>query len=60
MTVEQLKTLYTGIGMDVFQAEFWRLGLLAPKFKSGPLQEARSTRSSGQIQRSTATVSAPA
>ena len=40
MTVEQLKKLYTGIGTDVFQAEFWRLGLLAPKFKSGPLQEA--------------------
>ena len=40
MTVEQLKKLYTGIGTDVFQAEFWRLGLLAPKFKSGSLQEA--------------------
>ena len=40
MTVEQLKKLYTGIGADVFQAEFWRLGLLAPKFKSGSLQEA--------------------
>jgi uncharacterized protein len=40
MTVEQLKKLYTGIGTDVFQAEFWRLGLLAPKFKSGSLQKA--------------------
>ncbi|MBR0961165.1 patatin-like phospholipase family protein [Bradyrhizobium japonicum] len=40
LTVEQLKTLYTGIGTDVFQAEFWRLGLLAPKFKSEPLQVA--------------------
>src|SRR6476660_6535249 len=29
MSVEQLKKLYTGIGTDVFQAEFWRLGLLA-------------------------------
>lgn len=40
LTVEQLKKLYTGIGTDVFQAEFWRLGLLAPKFKSEPLQDA--------------------
>lgn len=40
LTVEQLKKLYTSIGTDVFQAEFWRRGLLAPKFKSGPLQEA--------------------
>jgi len=40
LTVEQLKELYTGIGIDVFQAEFWRLGLLAPKFKSEPLQAA--------------------
>ncbi|MGT2438278.1 patatin-like phospholipase family protein [Bradyrhizobium betae] len=40
LTVEQLKKLYTGIGIDVFQAEFWRLGLLAPKFKSEPLQAA--------------------
>src|SRR4051794_38756580 len=31
MKVKQLKKLYTGIGTDVFQAEFWRLGLLAPK-----------------------------
>ena len=40
LTVEQLKTLYNSIGTDVFQADFWRRGLLAPKFKAEPLQQA--------------------
>jgi uncharacterized protein len=40
MTVAQLKQLYRQIGTDVFQGVFWRHGLLAPKFKSGPLQQA--------------------
>jgi uncharacterized protein len=40
MTVAQLKQLYRHIGTDVFKGVFWRNGLLAPKFKSGPLQQA--------------------
>ena len=40
MTVAQLKQLYQQIGTDVFQGVFWRSGLLAPKFKTGPLQKA--------------------
>jgi uncharacterized protein len=40
MTVAQLKQLYRQIGTDVFKGVFWRNGLLAPKFKIGPLQQA--------------------
>ncbi len=40
MTVKELKKLYTEIGADVFQAAFWKRGVLAPKFKAGPLQQA--------------------
>ena len=40
MTVAQLKQLYHQIGTDVFKGVFWRNGLLAPKFKSVPLQQA--------------------
>ncbi|MHC2331604.1 patatin-like phospholipase family protein [Bradyrhizobium sp. USDA 4454] len=40
MTVDALKTLYRGIGTDIFQESFWRRGLLAPKFDSDALQRA--------------------
>jgi hypothetical protein len=44
MTVAQLKQLYRHIGTDVFKGVFWRNGLLAPKFKAGPLQQALDTQ----------------
>ncbi|MBR0893962.1 patatin-like phospholipase family protein [Bradyrhizobium tropiciagri] len=40
MTVDALKTLYRGIGTDIFQESFWRRGLVAPKFNSDALQHA--------------------
>ncbi|MGY3442520.1 MULTISPECIES: patatin-like phospholipase family protein [unclassified Bradyrhizobium] len=44
MTVDALKTLYRGIGTDIFQESFWRRGLLAPKFDSDALQRALDTQ----------------
>ncbi|MEY9360910.1 putative acylesterase/phospholipase RssA [Bradyrhizobium yuanmingense] len=40
MTVADLQQLYRQIGTNIFKGAFWRHGLLAPKFKSGPLQKA--------------------
>jgi hypothetical protein len=40
MTADALKKLYRSIGTDIFQSSFWRLGLLAPKFKSDALKHA--------------------
>jgi uncharacterized protein len=44
MSVEQLKQLYRGVGESVFVSKFWKKGILAPKFPSGPLQEALDAR----------------
>jgi hypothetical protein len=40
MTVADLQQLYRQIGTNIFKGAFWRQGLLAPKFKSRPLQKA--------------------
>jgi patatin-like phospholipase len=40
MSVDRLKQLYRDLGKSVFMNRFWRKGLLAPKFPSGPVQEA--------------------
>jgi uncharacterized protein len=40
MTVADLRQLYRQIGTNIFKGAFWRQGLLAPKFKSRPLQKA--------------------
>ena len=40
ISVERLKQLYRDLGRGVFVNRFWRKGLLAPKFPSGPVQAA--------------------
>jgi hypothetical protein len=40
MSVEELKQLYREVGKSVFVSKFWKKGILAPKFPSGPLQKA--------------------
>jgi uncharacterized protein len=40
MSVDELKQLYREVGESVFVNKFWKKGILAPKFPSGPLQEA--------------------
>jgi hypothetical protein len=40
MSVDQLRRLYRQIGVSVFRPEFYRKGILVPKFPSGPLQRA--------------------
>jgi hypothetical protein len=38
MPVDQLKKLYRDLGESVFVRKFWRIGVLAPKFPSKPVQ----------------------
>jgi len=40
MSVDELKRLYRDVGESVFVSKFWKKGILAPKFPSGPLQAA--------------------
>lgn len=40
MSVADLKKLYRKIGTTVFEPSFFRKGILAPKFPSGPVQQA--------------------
>lgn len=40
MSVDRLKQLYRQIGANVFRPDFWRRGLLVPKFAAKPLQQA--------------------
>jgi patatin-like phospholipase len=40
MSVDELKRLYREVGESVFVSKFWKKGILAPKFPSGPLQAA--------------------
>jgi Patatin-like phospholipase len=44
MSVDELKQLYRRVGESVFVSKFWKKGILAPKFPSGPLQEALDAR----------------
>jgi hypothetical protein len=40
MSVDRLKQLYRELGDSVFVSRFWKRGILAPKFPSGPVQQA--------------------
>jgi hypothetical protein len=40
MSVAKLKKLYRELGNSIFVDKFWKLGLLAPKFPSEPVQQA--------------------
>jgi uncharacterized protein len=40
LSVDRLKQLYRDLGRTVFVSKFWKKGILAPKFSSGPVQQA--------------------
>jgi uncharacterized protein len=40
MSVDRLKRLYRDLGDSIFVSRFWKRGILAPKFPSGPVQQA--------------------
>jgi uncharacterized protein len=40
MSVDELKKLYRELGDSIFVNKFWKLGVLAPKFPSEPVQQA--------------------
>jgi len=40
MSVDKLKELYRELGNQIFVSKFWKKGILAPKFASGPVQQA--------------------
>jgi hypothetical protein len=40
MSVDELKQLYRELGKSIFVTKFWKKGILAPKFPSGPVQQA--------------------
>jgi hypothetical protein len=44
MSVTELKALYREIGTTVFEPSFFRRGILAPKFPSGPVQQALDSK----------------
>jgi uncharacterized protein len=39
LSVDRLKQLYRDLGRTVFVSKFWKKGILAPKFPSGPVQQ---------------------